>query len=69
MIGGALVIEGIYPEFEFLRRTFHAAGGRFLNGKDLKERKRVVFLGGPGSPGVEEWLRDDGEGVQVARYC
>ena len=39
-------MEGVYPEFEFLRRTFHAAGGRFLNEKDLKERKRVVFLGG-----------------------
>lgn len=39
-------MEGVYPEFEFLRRTFHAAGGRFLNAKDLQERKRVVFLGG-----------------------
>jgi putative ABC transport system permease protein len=39
-------MEGVYPEFEFLRRTFHAAGGRFLNGKDIDERKRVVFLGG-----------------------
>ena len=39
-------MEGVYPEFEFLRRTFHGAGGRFLSGKDLKERKRVVFLGG-----------------------
>jgi putative ABC transport system permease protein len=39
-------MEGVYPEFEFLRRTYHGAGGRFLNGKDLKERKRVVFLGG-----------------------
>lgn len=39
-------MEGVYPEFEFLRRTFHAAGGRFLNGKDLKERKKVVFFGG-----------------------
>ena len=39
-------MEGVYPEFEFLRRTFPAAGGRFLNGKDIKERKRVVFLGG-----------------------
>ena len=39
-------MEGVYPEFEFLRRTFHAAGGRFLNGKDLQQRKRVVFLGG-----------------------
>lgn len=39
-------MEGVYPEFEFLRRTYHAAGGRFLNSKDLQERKRVVFLGG-----------------------
>ena len=39
-------MEGVYPEFEFLRRTFHAAGGRFLSAKDLKEYKRVVFLGG-----------------------
>jgi putative ABC transport system permease protein len=39
-------MEGVYPEFEFLRRTYHAAGGRFLDGKDLRERKRVVFLGG-----------------------
>jgi putative ABC transport system permease protein len=39
-------MEGVYPEFEFLRRTFPAAGGRFLNGNDIKERKRVVFLGG-----------------------
>jgi len=39
-------MEGVYPEFEFLRRTYPAAGGRFLNGKDIEERKRVVFLGG-----------------------
>ncbi|NIR52693.1 ABC transporter permease, partial [candidate division KSB1 bacterium] len=39
-------MEGVYPEFEFLRRTYHTAGGRFLNGKDLQERRRVVFLGG-----------------------
>ncbi len=39
-------MEGVYPEFEFLRRTFPGAGSRFLNMKDLKERKRVVFLGG-----------------------
>jgi len=39
-------MEGVYPEFEFLRRTYPAAGGRFLNQKDLVEKKRVVFLGG-----------------------
>lgn len=39
-------MEGVYPEFEFLRRTYPAAGGRFLNHVDLLERRRVVFLGG-----------------------
>jgi len=39
-------MEGVYPDFEFLRRMYHASGGRFLNGKDMQERKRVVFLGG-----------------------
>ena len=39
-------MEGVYPEFEFLRRTYHAEGGRFLDALDLKEKKRVVFLGG-----------------------
>jgi len=38
-------MEGVYPEFEFLRRTYPAAGGRFLNATDLNERRRVVFLG------------------------
>lgn len=38
-------MEGVYPTFEFLRRMYPAAGGRFLNEKDLAEKKRVVFLG------------------------
>jgi putative ABC transport system permease protein len=37
--------EGVYPDFEYLRRTYHAAGGRFLNEKDIVERKRTIFLG------------------------
>lgn len=39
-------MEGVYPDFEFLRRTFHGAGGRFLNEMDMREKRRVVFLGG-----------------------
>lgn len=39
-------MEGVYPTFEFLRRMYPAAGGRFLNENDLVNRKRVVFLGG-----------------------
>lgn len=38
-------MEGVYPEFEFLRRMYPAAGGRFLNVFDQQERRRVVFLG------------------------
>jgi len=38
-------MEGVYPSFEFLRRMYPIAGGRFLNENDLAERKRVVFLG------------------------
>ena len=38
-------MEGVYPSFEFLRRMYPAAGGRFLDVKDLDGRKRVVFLG------------------------
>jgi putative ABC transport system permease protein len=38
-------MEGVYPSFEFLRRMYPSAGGRFLNEKDLAEKRRVVFLG------------------------
>lgn len=60
-------MEGVYPEFEFLRRTFPAEEGRFLNARDLQERRRVVFLGGEiakelfGRPDpIGETLRIDG---------
>lgn len=39
-------MEGVYPAFEFLRRLYPAPGGRFINQNDLREKKRVVFLGG-----------------------
>jgi len=65
-------MEGVYPEFEFLRRTFHGEGGRFLNEKDLLERKRVVFLGSKiaeelfGNPNpVGETVRIDGMPFKV----
>ncbi|MDZ7371654.1 MAG: ABC transporter permease, partial [candidate division KSB1 bacterium] len=39
-------MEGVWPQFEVLRRMYPAPGGRFINEEDLKERRRVVFLGG-----------------------
>ncbi|MBN1542725.1 ABC transporter permease [candidate division KSB1 bacterium] len=38
-------MEGVYPNFEFMRRMYPIAGGRFLNELDLLEKRRVVFLG------------------------
>lgn len=38
-------MEGVQPQFEFLRRFYPSAGGRFLNSMDMRERRRVVFLG------------------------
>jgi len=38
-------MEAVYPSFEYMRRMYPAAGGRFLNEQDLQGKRRVVFLG------------------------
>ncbi|HHS14209.1 MAG TPA: ABC transporter permease [bacterium] len=38
-------MEGVFPEFEFMRRMFPDAGGRFINDRDVMEKRRVLFLG------------------------
>jgi len=38
-------MEAVYPDFEYLRSTHPGPGGRFINDKDVEERRRVVFLG------------------------
>ncbi|UCF21457.1 MAG: ABC transporter permease [Gemmatimonadota bacterium] len=38
-------MEGVYPAFEDLRRMYPAAGSRFINQRDLEEKRRVLFLG------------------------
>lgn len=38
-------MEGVYPAFSELRKMFAQAGGRFINQRDLDERRRVLFLG------------------------
>lgn len=37
--------EGVNPDFEIMRTMYPAAGGRFLNNKDVVEQRRVLFLG------------------------
>ncbi|HEX7049705.1 MAG TPA: ABC transporter permease [Longimicrobiales bacterium] len=38
-------MEGAYPAFGAMRTMAPASGGRFLNARDVEERRRVVFLG------------------------
>ena len=38
-------MEGVDPIFSELRRMFPAPGGRFINQRDLDQRRRVLFLG------------------------
>jgi len=38
-------MEGVTPAFSELRSMVPRAGGRFLNERDVSERRRVVFLG------------------------
>jgi putative ABC transport system permease protein len=38
-------MEGVYPAFQDMRRMFPRAGSRFINQRDLDERRRVLFLG------------------------
>ncbi|MFW5947337.1 MAG: ABC transporter permease [Gemmatimonadota bacterium] len=61
------MMEGVDPDFSELRTMFPAAGGRFLNTRDVAERRRVVFLGDsiamrlfPGLDPVGRTLRIDG---------
>ena len=38
-------LTGIIPEYEDIRNTFPAEGGRFINDLDLKNNRRVAFIG------------------------
>lgn len=38
-------VGGVYPVYKELRNTFEEPGGRWLNDKDIDERRRVIFIG------------------------
>ena len=38
-------LEGVFPNFELLRTMYPKMGGRFLNEKDMQDKRRVLFLG------------------------
>lgn len=60
-------MEGVHPAFEDMRRMYPVAGGRFLNEMDMRDKRRVVFLGNeiakrlfPGEDAVGQQVRIDG---------
>jgi len=38
-------VSGVYPDYKDMRTNYPQMGGRFINNTDIKERRRVVFLG------------------------
>ncbi|MEW5765078.1 MAG: ABC transporter permease [Acidobacteriota bacterium] len=38
-------VSGVYPEFGTMRNLIPRPGGRFLNPRDMEERRRVAFVG------------------------
>lgn len=38
-------VSGVYPSYEDLRNMVVQPGGRFLNALDMKQRRRVIFIG------------------------
>lgn len=38
-------VIGVWPEFHEMRNIFAQSGGRFINEKDLSNKRRVVFIG------------------------
>jgi putative ABC transport system permease protein len=61
------MMEGVTPDFGYLRNMYPVSGGRFLNSRDLEARRRVVFLGDsialrlfPGGAAVGNTLLVDG---------
>jgi putative ABC transport system permease protein len=39
------MMEGVHPDFAELRSMFPVDGGRFINQRDMTDRRRVLFLG------------------------
>jgi putative ABC transport system permease protein len=58
-------MEGVYPAFEFLRRMYPSAGGRFLNEKDQQEKRRAVFLGSEVAKELFGGESSVGKGLQI----
>ncbi len=52
-------MEGVYPAFQDMRRMFPQAGSRFLNQRDLDEKRRVLFLGNE----IAEQLFEDADPI------
>jgi putative ABC transport system permease protein len=64
-------VNGVLPEYEFMRSLYAQKGGRFINKLDLEQKRRVVFLGNElrddlfGKPGSPGYVDPVGEIIQL----
>ena len=64
-------VNGVPPEYEFMRSLYAQKGGRFINKLDLEKKRRVVFLGNElrdelfGEPGSPGYIDPVGEIIQL----
>jgi putative ABC transport system permease protein len=64
-------VNGVVPEYEFMRSLYAQKGGRFINKLDLQKKRRVVFLGNElrddlfGEPGSPGYVDPVGEVIQL----
>lgn len=64
-------VNGVLPEYEFMRSLYAQRGGRFINKLDLEKKRRVVFLGNQlrddlfGEPGSPGYVDPVGEIIQM----
>lgn len=52
-------VTGVFPDFQYMRTNYPQPGGRFINQRDIEERRRVVFLGNE----IKERLFGENEAV------
>jgi len=38
-------INGVFPQYEYMRKMYPELGGRFINKLDIEQKRRVAFLG------------------------
>ena len=65
-------VNGVMPEYEFMRSLYPERGGRFLDKLDIEKKRRVVFIGNElrddlfGKPGSPDYIDPIGKKIKIS---